>query len=58
MDLAAVLHSSPDPVLVLGRDGLLRYANPACDRSLRRPLSTEIGLSMLDAVHPLSLIHI
>ena len=52
IDLAALIPAAPDPILILGRDGLLRYANPACDRSLRRPLSSEVGLSILDAVHP------
>jgi diguanylate cyclase (GGDEF)-like protein/PAS domain S-box-containing protein len=51
-DLASVLAAVPDPVLVLGTDFRLVWANAACDRSLGRPLSAEVGVSMLDVVHP------
>lgn len=52
IDPRSVLHALPDPVVVLSPDGFLRYANPAADRSLRRAVSAEVGLSMADMVHP------
>ncbi len=51
-ELAAVLDAVPDPVIVLDPNGTLRYANPACDRSLRRPLTEELGISIVEVVHP------
>ena len=48
--LSSVLDDSPEPVVVVGRDGRLGYANPACEALFGSPCRTLVGQAIHDFV--------
>jgi diguanylate cyclase (GGDEF)-like protein/PAS domain S-box-containing protein len=50
--LAGLLDELPDPVFVLDRGGVLRYANRACGVAIGRDPADHLGTSVLHLVHP------
>ncbi len=51
-DLAALAQLLPDAVVVLDRDAMIAWANPAAERIFGRPLDSVIGVFGPELVHP------